>query len=177
MSHPMSQSAVSSERALPLIAIGRVKRSYSPAGAHGNLGASNDAEFQPVRLADDFAPWAARSMAANGFGDAEVETVQRVEREVTQGSFASGAAINASLMEITSAIVLSTSAAMRRLVAAWRRRRDQQATFDALRKLDARTLRDLGIDAGEIRSVAVELSGISDPTRAHALMSLRNLAV
>jgi uncharacterized protein YjiS (DUF1127 family) len=173
----MSQYSVQSERTLPLIAIGRVKRTYSPAGTQEELGASNDAQFQPVRLADDFAGWAGRSMAANGFGDAVVGTVQQVDRGVMPGSFASGAAINASLYEITTAIVASTGAVVRRLFAAWQRRQDQQATVDALRALDARTLRDLGIDASELRSVAVELSGISDPTRAHALMSLRNLAV
>lgn len=176
MNHPMSQYAARSERALPLLAIGRVKRTYSVADAPRG-GASNDAEFQADRLADDFVPWAARSSAANGFGDAAVGTVQRIEREWMHGSFASGAAINASLIEIAAAIAASTRAAVRRLLAAWRRWRDQQATLNALRALDARTLRDLGIDPSEVGSVAVELSGISDPTRAHALMSLRNLAV
>lgn len=177
MSHPMSQYAARSERALPLLAVGRVKRTYSAKEAEHSRGASNDAEFQAVRLSDDFVSWSARSMTASGFGDAAVGTVHRVDREVASGSFASGAAINASLAEMTAAIVASTSAAVRSLLAAWRRWRDQQATLNALRGLDARTLRDLGIDASELRSVAVELSGVSDPTRAHALMALRNLAV
>jgi len=175
--HSISQHAVQTESALPLIAIGRVKRTYSPAGLPGTPGASNDEEFQPIRLADDLAGFARRSLAANGFGDAAVGSELSVESDVLQGQFASGAAINASLQEIASTILAVTRTALHSLTAGWRRRRDAQETFRALRALDARTLRDLGIDASEVRSVAVELSGVSDPTRAHALMSLRNLAI
>ncbi len=177
MNHSMSQHAVQAESALPVIAIGRVKRTYSPPGLPGTPGACNDEEFQPARLADDLAGFARRSIAANGFGDAVLGSERPVEPDVIRGQFASGAAINASLQEIVSTISAVTRAAMGSLAAGWRRRRDAQETFEALRALDARTLRDLGIDASEVRSVAVELSGISDPSRAHALMSLRNLAI
>jgi len=46
------------------------------------------------------------------------------------------------------------SASIRRALLDMRRRRDEQMTYRALAELDARTLKDIGIDRGEIRSVA-----------------------
>ena len=51
------------------------------------------------------------------------------------------------------------------LLAAWKRRRQLHETRRALERLDTRTLRDLGIDASEILSVASEASGTSEVQR------------
>lgn len=50
-------------------------------------------------------------------------------------------------------------------MAAWRRRRVERLTDQALRQLDARLLRDLGLDRSEAGSVACELSGSAERTR------------
>ena len=52
------------------------------------------------------------------------------------------------------------------LLAAWKRRRHMNETRNALLRLDARTLRDIGIDASEIVSVACEASGATEPQRS-----------
>ncbi len=49
--------------------------------------------------------------------------------------------------------------------------REARATYESLRHLDDRALRDLGFDRLEISSVAAEASGRVERTRAHALAS------
>jgi uncharacterized protein YjiS (DUF1127 family) len=51
------------------------------------------------------------------------------------------------------------------LLAGWQRRRRMHQTRDALQGLDRRALRDIGIDASEILSVACEASGAAEPQR------------
>ena len=51
------------------------------------------------------------------------------------------------------------------LVAAWKRRRQINETRCALQRLDPRALRDIGIDASEILSVACEASGATEVQR------------
>ena len=53
-----------------------------------------------------------------------------------------------------------------RLVADYRRHSLERATGRALAELDARALRDIGLDRSEIRSVARELAQ-GRPTRSH----------
>lgn len=169
-------------RPFPPVSIGRIKRSYVADDTRLAGKASNDTPFRPVTASEELASWAARSAAANGFGDAVVEVEAEVEagpaayRFAAEGAFAGGAAISASLIEMTTSIVAGAKSTVGRIVDAWRRQRDQRATFNALRALDARTLRDLGIDPSELRSLAFELSGASDPARVHALAALRRLA-
>lgn len=55
----------------------------------------------------------------------------------------------------------------RRVLAAVRRRLDADATYRALSELDSRTLRDLGLDRSELRSIANEIS-YAGAARAHA---------
>jgi uncharacterized protein YjiS (DUF1127 family) len=57
----------------------------------------------------------------------------------------------------------------RRVQARHRQRRKAKATYDALRQLDDRMLRDLGFDRSEITSVAAEVTGKADRTRVRAL--------
>jgi uncharacterized protein YjiS (DUF1127 family) len=51
------------------------------------------------------------------------------------------------------------------LLAAWKRQRQTHETRRALQRLDPRTLRDIGIDASEILSVACEASGVTERQR------------
>jgi uncharacterized protein YjiS (DUF1127 family) len=52
---------------------------------------------------------------------------------------------------------------------AWRQRRQARETYRALRELDAHTLRDIGLDPSELRSIAAEVSGALEVTRMHAV--------
>jgi uncharacterized protein YjiS (DUF1127 family) len=63
---------------------------------------------------------------------------------------------------------------LRRVLAAVRRRLDANATYLALSELDSHTLRDLGLDRSEIRSVADEIS-YAGATRVHARAAWHNL--
>jgi uncharacterized protein YjiS (DUF1127 family) len=53
-----------------------------------------------------------------------------------------------------------------RAYAAWRRGQRRRATCASLRGLDSHTLRDLGITSCEISSVAAEIAGAAEATRA-----------
>lgn len=50
--------------------------------------------------------------------------------------------------------------------AAWKQRAQARATYRALASLDARTLRDLGLDRSELMSIAAELTGTTHRTRS-----------
>ena len=65
----------------------------------------------------------------------------------------------------------------RRYVDAWRQRRLAWATYKSLRQLDARTLRDIGIDRSELRSVSAEIAGEAERTRLQAQRTLRALSL
>lgn len=56
--------------------------------------------------------------------------------------------------------------AVERLGRQWAREREQRLTEAALRQLDARTLRDIGLTRGEVASAAAEHAGIVEATRA-----------
>ena len=62
------------------------------------------------------------------------------------------------------AVSRALSASIRRALVEMRKRREERATYEALAELDARTLRDIGIDRGDIRSVAHGLA-YGDPTQ------------
>jgi uncharacterized protein YjiS (DUF1127 family) len=60
---------------------------------------------------------------------------------------------------------------LRRAVTRVRRWLDRRAMHRALRELDPRTLRDLGIDRSEISSVCAEMAGDAEATRILTLRS------
>ena len=68
-------------------------------------------------------------------------------------------------------------AVLQQFFAAWKRRRLARQTLLALHKLDARTLRDLGFDRSELVSVAAEVSGDAEVTRARLLTAVPRMTV
>ena len=68
-------------------------------------------------------------------------------------------------------------AVLQQFFAAWKRRRLARQTLIALHKLDARTLRDLGFDRSELVSVAAEVSGDAEGTRARLLTTVPRMTV
>lgn len=62
----------------------------------------------------------------------------------------------------------AVATAIRQVWSAWKRRGLAAETYHALSGLDARTLRDLGLDRSELASVAAELAGDAERTRVHA---------
>ena len=140
------------------------------------LAASNDAAFDHEQSTTvELAAWAQRASMANGFGetglcDATVPfAVSHVHSQPARASW------SASLREILAAMINALWDNARGWTAQWKQYQLQRATYDALGELDARTLHDIGLTRSELRSVAVELTGEAEPTRAHVLMRLRSL--
>ena len=112
---------------------------------------------------------ALRAFAANGFGDTAIEhdgtyahlgAVPLYAAARTQRARAIGQTIAGAVRTLASAL--------RRLVADYRRHSLERATARALAALDARALRDIGLDRSEIRSVARELAQ-GRPTRSRSM--------
>jgi uncharacterized protein YjiS (DUF1127 family) len=177
----INASAAKKHTALPLVSVGRVKRSYAVGATTASAVASNDASYRAAATSsDELSAWARRASAANGFGEA-AETMAPTRAvpavDATHPMLDARAQRYANLFEMVRAATAAAARAARRWVSAWQRRRAEHETFRALRALDARTLHDLGLDASELRSVAMEISGETDPTRAHALMRLKFLLI
>jgi uncharacterized protein YjiS (DUF1127 family) len=154
MTQPLvNATAAKRPASLPSISIGRVKRSYSITASAADTSASNESVF----------------------GSASPET--RAVPDATQLALLARAQRSAMLGEILATLVGAVAATVRDWRKSWLRARDERETYRALSALDARTLRDLGIDASEVRSVAAELAGGAESTRAYALMKLRFLAI
>jgi uncharacterized protein YjiS (DUF1127 family) len=165
--------------ALPTMHLGRVKRSYSPTPGHTRKPASNDTNFLRTSRQDgELEAWARRAAAASGFGDTPAgAAAPTVMPDATEAAASARAARSASLWEIIAVVTEALRALARRAISAWRRQRDERATYRALHALDRRTLHDIGLDSSEARSVAAELAGCADRTRVHALMTLRYLSI
>jgi uncharacterized protein YjiS (DUF1127 family) len=172
----MSQSSVSAVKRLPnpVASVGRIKRSYLLDSRTPAATASNDPTY-PREDAHELAAWARRAVLANGFGEAPTNSMPFADPMALDR--AARAYRSAGLAAIVTEIARAAMDAFRRAIKAWRRRRDRHATERALRALDGRTLRDLGFDPSEVRSVSMELSGDAEPTRVHALMRLRFMQI
>jgi uncharacterized protein YjiS (DUF1127 family) len=174
----MSNSVFNAVESPPLdsTSIARIKRTYQPETGRRNAHASNDPAY-PLHPHDlPLSAWSRLAELANGFGDAAIGVresgADSFQLAIAARSFRS-AALGAILFELASAAVDS----IYRAIVAWRRWRDRRATEQALRSLDAHTLRDIGFDPSEVRSVAEELHEGAEPSRTHALMRLRYLQI
>jgi uncharacterized protein YjiS (DUF1127 family) len=104
---------------------------------------------------------ATRCIARNDTEDpviADTQSLQHYQAARTHHSFA--------LRTIIVAAIDAIVAFARRAHAGHRQRQQAGAVYDALRELDDRTLHDLGLDRSEITSVAAEVTGRVEATRA-----------
>jgi uncharacterized protein YjiS (DUF1127 family) len=161
--------------ARPDESFGRIARSIAVPlqVAADSARSANEAD---ITLRGESAALALRSAAANGFGDAavnrssdatrwsgiELHAAARADRSRQLGQFV-GRARRLALGRL------------QLLIAVMQRGREEQATYRALAALDARTLRDVGLQRSEIRSIARELAD-RHATRVHAQQSLRDRA-
>jgi uncharacterized protein YjiS (DUF1127 family) len=139
--------------------------------------ASNDATCEdPTISRGDVEPWAQHALAANGFGDVATTATASFARPTSyQVHQAALAHRSFTLGEIVVAAIQAAGAIARRAYARRRQRRRTTAIYNALRELDHRTLRDLGFDGSEIRSIAAEVTGEAAYTRARALRTPHDL--
>ena len=141
-----------------------------PRGISGRDARRTDSA--PAR--DAIEAYAMHAFAANGFGDANVG---RAGQRLLQAGdrLDQGAAVPRSsrMARIVEATLRAVGAIARRIYSGWKRQKQASDTYFALRELDAHTLRDLGFDRSEIRSVAAEIAGDADPTRVLTVQALR----
>jgi uncharacterized protein YjiS (DUF1127 family) len=82
---------------------------------------------------------------------------------------AAGAARTQFMREVFIAVVHAVRAFAHRAYSRYRQRREAEAIYDALRQLDDRTLKDLGFDRSEIRSIAAESTWEAEHNRLRVL--------
>jgi uncharacterized protein YjiS (DUF1127 family) len=141
--------------------------------------AGNDATYEGPKISDADA-WARHALAANGFGEGagfgdgaiiDAPSAQPTSYELYH---AARAHCSFTLGEIIVALMQALAAFARQSLARHRQRRRARSTYDALRQLDDHTLRDLGFDRSEIRSVAAEITREMERTRVRTLRSARS---
>jgi uncharacterized protein YjiS (DUF1127 family) len=115
--------------------------------------------------------YAMHAFAANGFGDAAIAGIEQRLKSI--GARPRERALPTGWAAVRDAIVRAIVDPVRAVVAWWQRRRKADETYAALAGLDARTLHDLGFDRSELSSVAAEIAGTVDRTRAHTVRRLR----
>jgi uncharacterized protein YjiS (DUF1127 family) len=118
-----------------------------------------------VQVAHD--AWARHAAAANGFGDASGAGFP-LRRPVAHDLWCAARVHRSrALCDAMHAAARAIVRIVRRLARRWRRERAAQATWQALRRVDSRTLRDLGFHPSELSSVAAEAHGLAriTPTR------------
>ena len=125
-----------------------------------------------MRRPIDTEGWARHAGGANGFGEIagmphlftavpERETVvalAHAERTRQMGDMLLGA-------------LAAPARLARRALVRYRQYRDARQMYEALRQLDDRALHDLGLDRSELTSIAHEVAGRAEATRAHLWMS------
>ena len=127
------------------------------------------------QLRDESAARALRVFAGNGFGEAviggtephallsSVELYHLARRHRSHY-----------LRQILRAALQAAGDFGRRIVIRWKHQQYARATYSALRALDPRILRDLGFHRSELMSVAAEVAGMAESTRARLLPVRRN---
>ena len=138
---------------------------------------SDGTRERPAINVADLEAWARHARGVNGLGgDAEagapaassppssyeVQRAARIDRAFT-------------LAEILAGMVWAVGAFARRAYARYRQRREASAFYDALRRLDDHTLRDLGFDRSDIGSVVAEATGAAEHTRLRVVLAPSDL--
>jgi len=170
----MSQTCLNAEPR-DSTSVARIKRNYLPGDSLSGV-ASNDPSYRSPSAELPLAAWSRRAELANGFGDAAAEA-QHLGPDSVRRTEAAREFRRTRLGEILAEFAAAFVDATHRAGSVWQRWRDQRATERALRSLDARTLRDIGFDPCEVRSVAPGRHCGAEPNPAHGLMRLRYLQI
>jgi len=118
-------------------------------------------------MRDEAHAQALRTFAGNGFGDAAIgRTEPHVLLDSVELYHLARAHRSYQLREIVNATLQAVGDVVRQMVSRWNRQQRARATYLALRGLDSRVLRDLGFHRSELMSVAAEVAGVADYTRA-----------
>jgi uncharacterized protein YjiS (DUF1127 family) len=157
----------------PMARRGVAVPSHAPTITVGHRVADNDANLDDAADSrHEIDAWARRAHAANGFGDAatvdSAASAWPSNYELYRAARANRAFV---LGEMMASAVRSVRALVRLAYRRYRQYRHESALYDTLSQLDDRTLRDLGFDRSEIRSVAAEWAGEAAPTRVRVLHS------
>jgi uncharacterized protein YjiS (DUF1127 family) len=120
--------------------------------------------------AEEIDAYARRTLAANGFGDAAIGCIEQHQRLSSHAPHQTARADrSAALARALVAASRALGALVSRKYAVWRRQRLARVTYLALQRLDARTLRDLGLDRSELASITAELTSSAELTRARTI--------
>jgi len=129
--------------------------------------AGNDATYEDPAISDVEA-WARHALAANGFGDGAIADAGSARPTSYEIYHDARAYRSFTLGEIIVAVMQAVAAIARQALARYAQHQRARSMYDALRQLDDHTLRDLGFDRSEIRSVVAELAGKAECTRMRA---------
>jgi len=164
-------AAIQTRDSTPQPVLGVVKTTYPRIDL--TRSAVNDSDYSGAAELD---LWARRALAANGFGDAAVETPAAA---ASVNGFDAGvpAERSASLWQVCVAIGEAAGSALQRLVTRWREYRALRQTYNALAELDERTLKDIGFGPHEAGSIAAELAGRAERSRTQSLRTLQFLSI
>jgi uncharacterized protein YjiS (DUF1127 family) len=122
--------------------------------------------------------WARHAYHANGFGDAVLAQPAGDSRPSSYALYHDARAYRSyALGEIVAEALVALVDYVRRAVERARQRREARATYDVLRELDDRSLRDLGLDRSELASLSAELAGETERTRIRAWVTSQSLPV
>lgn len=163
-------------RIAPRPILGSVKTTYP------RLAVAGPAVNEPLfSAAAELDAWARRALGANGFGDADVPPGARSPAAPAAPADARPAPElqrpSASFWAICLAVGAAVGSAFAAARLRWREQRELRRTARALAQLDERALKDVGLGAEEIGSVAAELAGRAALTRVHATRALHQLAL
>ena len=139
--------------------------------------AGNDAFCEESAAFEDGAePWVRHAPVAYASSDRTAGDAATPLRP-TSYELHRAARANRSLMlgDIIIAVFRAAGASARQAYARYRQRQEARATCAALRDLDDRMLRDLGLDRSEITSIAAEMTGEAEHTRVRALLRSHGL--
>ena len=174
-----NQSQLNGEIALdPSPSLGTIWRRHpSAATAPRSLPGRRAEAPDSAPLRDEIDAYARHALSANGFGDANVDGSGQPLRPTSDRLIDQGARVPRPnrLARMAEATLRTVGVVARRMCASWQRQRLARSTYVALSELDTRTLRDLGFDRSEISSVAAEVAGAIESTRAHSAQTVRGL--
>jgi len=124
-------------------------------------GAQNDGAYDGAPAEEhELAVWARRAFAANGLADDAIGPAPAGDDMLRVAQARRADFLGDSVV----ATIKAVSGFVQQAYARFQRARRASDIYDALRQLDDTTLRDLGFDRSELRSVAIEAAAQADDT-------------